>query len=659
MKRIDLPHNKPLFRIGIFLILILLTTVCFGQTKRALIVAIGDYPAETKWSAINSLNDVPLIRSALLKQDFKSENIAVLKNEEATKTSIVSSIETLIKTAEKGDIVVLHFSSHGQQVEDLSGDELDGYDEAIVAYGAPAFYSPDYDFSDHLLDDELDELLHRLRTKLGKSGDVIVFADACHSGTVTRSERISRGGKPAYQRPGYKPGSNKGDVGLYQSKKTGSSSALSPLVVISASQASEVNYEYDGAGSLSTAISRSIDKLNSSMTYRGFFATLLKEMSSIAPSQKPAIEGDIDRSLMNGNIVEQEPFYKAYKLRDNIAYLSGGQLNGIFDDTEVAVYPIGTTSIRGKQPIATGIAILAEGTWCKIKLDKMLDGGMDDYWFFVTKRTFGNIVMNIKLDMRNADMKNGLTAALGETPLFSITNEDLDFILEDGGRGTVDIIRASDNKIFAEQLSSENDYSAVIETLKTFSQGSFVKNLELRDERFNVVFDLIPVRVNEEGLVTDTLSIDEISTNGIMGFSEDIAALVRVTNLGDRDAYFSIIDIQPDGKINGILPADDPQMHQNPEDFLIKAGQSYIVEDNAVYFGPPYGMEVFKLFASKDPIDFTPIITKKPRTRSKMTHLELLFDDSMDASSRGGSTKKITSSGMEASTAYISFEIIK
>lgn len=153
-------------------------TLSYSQTKRGLIVAIGEYPTETKWRPINSVNDVPLVRSALQKQGFQSNEITVLINEKATKKAIVKAIEDLASASQIGDIVVLHFSSHGQQVEDQNGDELDGYDEAIVAYGAPAEYKADYDFSDHLIDDELEALLNKLRLKVGPSGDVLVFVEA-------------------------------------------------------------------------------------------------------------------------------------------------------------------------------------------------------------------------------------------------------------------------------------------------------------------------------------------------------------------------------------------------------------------------------------------------------------------------------------------------
>lgn len=658
MKKHSNIFEKKLSKVLLVSALCLTTLLSYSQTKRGLIIAIGDYPENTEWRDISSANDVPLIRSAMQKQGFQSENINVLLNEQATKDKIVGAINDLISRSKTGDIVILHFSSHGQQIEDDNGDELDGYDEAIVAYGAPAKYTPDYDFSQHLRDDELEILLQNLRLKVGPTGDVIVFVDACHSGTVSRGE-ISRGGMPAYQRPDYQPGNGKKDVGMYQTAKKMKvdASLLSPMVVVSASQASEVNYEYKGAGSLSTAISRSVDKLNPSMSYRAFFAQILKEMSSLAPSQKPAIEGDIDRSLLGGHVIEQEPYYTAYKIRDNSAYMYGGKLNGIHAGTELAVYPIGTISTVGKKPIAVGEALFSEGTWSKLKLDKDLEGNPEDYWFFVTKQSFGDISLHVSIDIKNGQIAKSLEEALLKSPLFKIAKEDLDIRLEDGGRGTIDIIRVSDNSVFAENLSSENEYSEVIKTLQDYSRGAYMKNLELTDPRFNVTFEFIPVVVDEEGLIVDTLTMEEISENGTMVFTEKIAALIKATNWGNEDAYFCIIDIQPDGKINGILPGEDPALKQNPEDFLIKAGQSKVFDETIVYFGAPYGMEVFKLFASKEAIDFTPILTKKPRTRSYISPLETLFEDGLNESTRGGTTKKIQSTGMEASTSYISFEI--
>ena len=63
--------------------------------KHALIIAIGDYPASSGWGTISSVNDVPLIKQALLTQDFLEENIVVLKNEQATYSNIIEALKIL------------------------------------------------------------------------------------------------------------------------------------------------------------------------------------------------------------------------------------------------------------------------------------------------------------------------------------------------------------------------------------------------------------------------------------------------------------------------------------------------------------------------------------------------------------------------------------
>jgi len=79
--------RKKLFLVLPFLLL--LVSVAGAQTKRALIIAIGNYePAKTKWSQINVDNDILLIQEALAKQSFPAQNITVLKNEGAKKGGI-------------------------------------------------------------------------------------------------------------------------------------------------------------------------------------------------------------------------------------------------------------------------------------------------------------------------------------------------------------------------------------------------------------------------------------------------------------------------------------------------------------------------------------------------------------------------------------------
>src|SRR5678810_1508576 len=67
-----------------------------AQTKRALLVAIENYPASSGWPTLNTLNDVVLIKNALLKQNFPIANINVVTDSQATKEGIEKALDQLI-----------------------------------------------------------------------------------------------------------------------------------------------------------------------------------------------------------------------------------------------------------------------------------------------------------------------------------------------------------------------------------------------------------------------------------------------------------------------------------------------------------------------------------------------------------------------------------
>ena len=102
----------------IFILAALMFSLNVMAEKYALIIAVGNYPAKTGWSSISSVNDVPLINNALLNQNFKAENITILKDEAATRAGILKAIDELQAKIQPGDIVVIHYSGHGQQIFD-------------------------------------------------------------------------------------------------------------------------------------------------------------------------------------------------------------------------------------------------------------------------------------------------------------------------------------------------------------------------------------------------------------------------------------------------------------------------------------------------------------------------------------------------------------
>lgn len=166
----------------------LIASVVMAQRKRAFLVGISHYDTALtgyQWNNIHGVEDVNLLSPILSKQGFA---ISALLDKQATFDNIIRQINLFAGRTKKGDIVYLHFSAHGQPVEDLSGDEEDGWDEAIVPIDAYKYYKKGvYEGKRHLTDDILNKYVKKLRDKIGSTGFLYVVIDACHAGKSSRA----------------------------------------------------------------------------------------------------------------------------------------------------------------------------------------------------------------------------------------------------------------------------------------------------------------------------------------------------------------------------------------------------------------------------------------------------------------------------------------
>ena len=202
-------------RLKLFLMIVamLLSATGFAQRKRAFMVGISHYDTALtgyQWNNINGVEDINLLSPILKKQGFI---VTTLLDEQATYDNITRQISEFTNKTKKGDIVYLHFSTHGQPVEDLNGDEEDGWDESIVPIDAYKIYKKGkYEGDKHLIDDKLNKYINKLRDKIGPKGFLYVVIDACHAGTSSRAnDETIRGTHVGftYNNKVFKPTTNK------------------------------------------------------------------------------------------------------------------------------------------------------------------------------------------------------------------------------------------------------------------------------------------------------------------------------------------------------------------------------------------------------------------------------------------------------------------
>lgn len=213
-----------------------------AQRKRAFMVGISHYDTALtgyQWNNINGVEDIKLLEPVLKKQGFY---LTTLMDEQATYQNITTQLSTFINKTKKGDIVYLHFSTHGQPVEDLNGDEEDGWDEAIVPIDAYKLYKKGiYEGKRHLIDDKLNVYIKKLRTRIGPNGFLYVVIDACHAGTSSRAnDETIRGTKVGftYNNKVFKP-----SVQKKSHYKVEASAKMSHVMYLEACRPDQVNIE--------------------------------------------------------------------------------------------------------------------------------------------------------------------------------------------------------------------------------------------------------------------------------------------------------------------------------------------------------------------------------------------------------------------------------
>ncbi|SDG68853.1 Caspase domain-containing protein [Prevotella communis] len=255
----------------LILTLFLVLPLTGSAKKRALLVGISKYRANGRaaWVNIHGKEDVDSLAPALTNKGFL---VTTLVNDQATYQGIVTSLKGLISDTKKGDIVFIHFSCHGQPVEDglLKGypkDEKDGYDEAIVPIDAGKEYSPNgYKGEKHLIDDELNGYIKSLRTKIGPKGMLYITIDACHAGESSRKgiETVRGTNEALTSQASTKYNPPRDTIRHYNVEKAPN---LSPVLFIEACKARERNTEIrikgKEFGSLSYNIWHTLNQMSS------------------------------------------------------------------------------------------------------------------------------------------------------------------------------------------------------------------------------------------------------------------------------------------------------------------------------------------------------------------------------------------------------------
>lgn len=312
-------------------------------------------------------------------------------------------------------------------------------------------------------------------------------------------------------------------------------------------------------------------------------------------------------------------------------------MSGLTVGDKIGFYPSGTNSIKDKKPNFTGVVKSLDNYAAVIELESpQTISNKKSIWAFVTEKNFANNKVDIRLDITDSRTKEKLLRELKDLSGINIVTTGGELKVVNRGNGvvlhtTVDDLPYLDMKPV--QGTAEEIAVKIGEAVKLYAQSKFLRELQLTDESNQVSVELVPVKATV-GLDQKFTVNEYIETRGriddknFMVFSKDDQFVIKAKNNGNSDVYVNIIDIQPDGRINAILVADNAS---NAKDLLLEAGQEKEFKVLIDGFGEPFGTEVFKIFITSKPLNLKPIIDAQGKipsgTRGSNNPLENLFID--------------------------------
>jgi len=555
------------------------------------------------------------------------------------KAGFEKSLDKLAQSSGAGDVVVIHFSSHGQQLEDDGDDEMDKLDEAIVPYDA-VYSSNPVEFQKfapgYFRDDQFGEKVTAIRNNLGSKGDLLVLMDACHSGTGTRGPGIAvvRGSKAPMVSSTFntKGAPTKDEAGVFkESTKVKLKSDAATYVVISGAQAQELNYETTdenrkAVGSLSYAFSKALSTLEGTTSYRSLFAAIELVMREKSPKQKPVMEGDgTDRELFGGKYVRQKAYFSIVPAQSNpnSIEINGGTVSGITLGSIVSFYPAGTVDPAGKDPLQKGKVTAVRNFSATVKLDKAEpDLVKKSPWAFVTELAYGNTKIKLKVNTSIPGAAAQAQSAFKDFKLVEL-NSNGGLYLDTSGSTDAWIYKYANSGIpFGTETFSLTDSATMKETLKRYDRYQYLQNLKFSEQGLSARVDVVFLDANKN--IDEAKLASRTKLTGLE-LQEGDEVYLKITNTGDKKFFINIVDVQPDGKINPVLPnknLKDKDGYPAPiraEDCTVNKGDSLLLKNLTIKIWPPYGEETLKVFLSGEKLDLEDILT----------------DDANDGQSRG------------------------
>ncbi|MFT4977681.1 MAG: hypothetical protein ACI8S6_003588, partial [Myxococcota bacterium] len=516
------------------LLLSFLLTASAGS--RALLIAVESGSDDSE--RIGAAADVAALSAVLLQRGMDRGDVVVLSDAEATVSGILGAMDAHLGAAEAGDHLLLHYSGHGVQLPDDSGDEPDGYDEALSAWDGA------------LRDDRLGAALSALRAVVGPTGSVAVTLDACHSATATRGELPLRILPPAGP-PARVP------VGAVRlDRLTAESEGAAPLVVLSAARAGQAArsiYADGGAvmGAFSAALVAALSRPTES--WMSVYDQVFAELARTARGQHPVIEGSAH--LQPLGVLSGAPggVLVTGQLGDGRLLLAAGTLSGLAPGARVAIYAPGTPSTL----LVTGTIDAVTGTAAWLVPDSSAPATSTGGRAFVIAPASTPAPLQVRLDLGDDDLARSWWVALAADPLIEVVGQGGQLVLAERD-GSLQLLDPSTPSPLAVAPTAPPSESLLWESLQQRARSAVILRTSMSSERYRVEVAL--TRADPQTCaVTGAHPTDGA---GQLVVTRGQTVRLQVTHRGASAAWLVVVHIDEAGRATQLFPASGQASEQ-------------------------------------------------------------------------------------------------
>ncbi|MEO6692693.1 MAG: caspase family protein [Saprospiraceae bacterium] len=584
--------------------LVLSQSLLAQHSSFALLIGVGNYPSSSGWQVLSSKNDLEILSKTLISHGIKKDNISILKDAEVDRKSVLHMIETqLINKVHSGDMAYFHFSGHGQQIKDKNGDELDGLDEALVSYYSPKQFNKGvYEGEELILDDDLSKVFARLRRKLGSTGRLIISIDACHSGSVLRSNIVARGTDVIMAEPNFIPSNQEEDnITSMMDFTQIESNILAPEISLLSSGPNQMSYEYTDKnkksyGLFTYALCKSLNELGPEANYKMWLEKIWNIVNTQTSLQTPYLEGKINEKIFDRNLSSLPAYYIIKKIiAPDIILMNAGLFNGISEGSKVALYDEGNL----KNIIATGVVDDVNAFDAEVILNKKIKiSKLKNYKVVVSQIIINEKILKLKLINSNYSYFTAFEKTLSKNCEIILPDEIPDLIISTqtlNHDSTLFQINSGDGSLIWTQLKSANlsdEYLEISQFLKKYARVKQLIELETKDEFLKASIE-----------ITTQDSFGKFKLLRSPELFEGQIVRLQIHNLGKSDFYFSVFDIRPDLSVEKLFPP----LGNSALDYHLPIGGSFIGDSfrgGEFTVNKPYGNEVLKIVCTKEPIEY-------------------------------------------------------